>query len=165
MTVGDSARPAIAQLAIDAMTELINMARLEEPLWLRSPDSTNDILNEEEYAQHFSRGVGPRIDGLQIEANRATAVVALDCRQPIDFFMNANSYESFFSSIVSTASTVEAFPAEVQGSDDNTLQLMKEEFQFPSPLVLKRECVFLRLYGLSMSRWMMEAFMRCTSHL
>nr|CAD1819162.1 unnamed protein product [Ananas comosus var. bracteatus] len=144
MTVGDSARPAIAQLAIDAMTELINMAQLEEPLWLRSPDSTNDILNEEEYAQHLSRGVGPRIDGLKTEATRATAVVALDCRQLIDIFMNANSYESFFSSIVSTASTVEAFPAEVQGSDDKTLQLMKAEFQFPSPLVPKRECVFLR---------------------
>ncbi|OAY64166.1 Homeobox-leucine zipper protein ROC1 [Ananas comosus] len=65
-------------------------------------------------------------------------------RQLIDIFMNVNSYESFFSSIVSTASTVEAFPAEVQGSDDKTLQLMKEEFRFPSPLVLKRECVFLR---------------------
>ncbi|XP_020096542.1 homeobox-leucine zipper protein ROC1-like isoform X1 [Ananas comosus] len=144
MTVGDSARPAIAQLAIDAMTELINMAQLEEPLWLRSPDGTNDILNEEEYAQHLSRGVGPRIDRLKTEATRVTAVVALDCRQLIDIFMNANSYESFFSSIVSTASTVEAFPAEVQGSDDKTLQLMKEEFRFPSPLVLKRECVFLR---------------------
>lgn len=91
MTVGDSARPAIAQLAIDAMTELINMAQLEEPLWLRSPDGTNDILNEEEYAQHLSRGVGPRIDGLKTEATRATAVVALDCRQLIDIFMNAVS--------------------------------------------------------------------------
>ncbi|CAM0911067.1 unnamed protein product [Alopecurus aequalis] len=144
----DVDKPMIIELAVAAMDELIQMARLDEPLWSARPGdgipASVEALDEEEYGRVFPRGLGPRQYGLKPEASRGSAVVIMTHGSLVEILMDVNQFATVFSSIVSRASTHEVLSTGVAGNYDGALQVMSMEFQVPSPLVPTRESYFVR---------------------
>lgn len=72
-----------------AMEELIKMATVGEPLWLRSFETGREILNYDEYVREFavenSSSGKPR---RSIEASRDTAVVFVDLPSLVQSFLD-----------------------------------------------------------------------------
>ncbi|XP_047078646.1 homeobox-leucine zipper protein ROC1-like [Lolium rigidum] len=144
----DVDKPMIIELAVAAMDELIQMARLDEPLWSARPGDgipvAAEALDEEEYGRVFPRGLGPRQYGLKPEASRGSAVVIMTHGSLVEILMDVNQFATVFSSIVSRASTHEVLSTGVAGNYGGALQVMSMEFQVPSPLVPTRESYFVR---------------------
>jgi len=72
-----------------AMEELIKMATMGEPLWLRSFETGREILNYDEYVKEFavensSSGKPKR----SIEASRDTGVVFVDLPRLVQSFLD-----------------------------------------------------------------------------
>uniref|UniRef100_A0A0D9X544 START domain-containing protein n=1 Tax=Leersia perrieri TaxID=77586 RepID=A0A0D9X544_9ORYZ len=145
----DVDKPMIVELAVAAMDELVQMARIDEPLWSSSSEEEGlgigrMMLNEEEYARMFPRGLGPKQYGLKSEASRHGAVVIMTHSNLVEILMDVNQFATVFSSIVSRASTHEVLSTGVAGNFNGALQVMSMEFQVPSPLVPTRESYFVR---------------------
>ncbi|WOL15697.1 hypothetical protein Cni_G24478 [Canna indica] len=150
-------KPAVIELAVAAMEELIGMAQLGEPLWvIPGVDGAAETLNEEEYVRKFPRGVGPKNYALKWEASRETAVVIMNQMNVVEMLMDVNQWSNVFSSIVSRALTLEVLSTGVAGNYNGALQVMSAEFQVPSPLVPTRESYFARYckqHGADGSTW------------
>ncbi|KAF6136124.1 hypothetical protein GIB67_043276 [Kingdonia uniflora] len=141
---GEADRTMIIELAVSAMEELLRMAQLGDPLWVKPIDSPLEILNQEEYIRNFPRGIGPTPVGLKQEASRDTGVVIMNHTSLIEILMNVNQWSNMFSGIVSRAMTVEVLSMGVAANYNGALQIMTAEFQVPTPLVPTRESLFLR---------------------
>nr|XP_029123237.1 homeobox-leucine zipper protein ROC2-like [Elaeis guineensis] len=135
-------RPFFENLAAVAMEELMVMAHAGEPLWIPGLDGYYEILNEDEYARAFPRGLGPKRLALRTEVTRGTTIMFTTPLFLVDIIMNVSKWSTFFSGIVSSADYLE-MPFISIGSE-GMLQLITAEFQVPSPLVPPRGCVFLR---------------------
>uniref|UniRef100_A0A0E0ARP6 START domain-containing protein n=1 Tax=Oryza glumipatula TaxID=40148 RepID=A0A0E0ARP6_9ORYZ len=141
----DADKPMIVELAVAAMDELVQMAQLDGPLWSSSSSGPAAMmLDEEEYARMFPRGLGPKQYGLKSEASRHGAVVIMTHSNLVEILMDVNQFATVFSSIVSRASTHEVLSTGVAGNYNGALQVMSMEFQVPSPLVPTRESYFVR---------------------
>ena len=73
-----------------AMEELIKMATMGEPLWLRSFETGREILNYDEYVKEFA--VENSCSGKpkrSIEASRDTGVVFVDLPRLVQSFLDA----------------------------------------------------------------------------
>ncbi|XP_019250149.1 PREDICTED: homeobox-leucine zipper protein HDG2-like isoform X2 [Nicotiana attenuata] len=140
----EAEKPLIIELAVAAMEEFIQMAQMGEPLWLPSVDGRTNFLNEEEYVRLFPIGIGPKLEGFKTEASKDTAVVFLNPINLVEILMDANKWSSMFSSIVSTAVTVDVLSTGVVGNFNGALQLIFAEFQVPFPQVPTRDCYFVR---------------------
>lgn len=94
----DADKPIVIELAVAAMEELIRLAQTDEPLWMNQNSDNNDlILNEEEYARTFPRGIGPKSLGLKSEASRESAVVIIDYLHLVEILMDVVLVLLFFS--------------------------------------------------------------------
>ncbi|XP_051124722.1 homeobox-leucine zipper protein MERISTEM L1-like [Andrographis paniculata] len=140
----DADKPVIIELAVAAMEELIRIAQAGEPLWIASTDNSGEVMNEEEYARSFPRGIGPKPLGFKSEASRESAVVIMNHINLVEILMDVNQWSSVFASIVSRAMTLEVLSTGVAGNYNGALQVMTAEFQVPSPLVPTRENYFVR---------------------
>ncbi|XP_041023165.1 homeobox-leucine zipper protein MERISTEM L1-like [Juglans microcarpa x Juglans regia] len=136
-------KPMIVELAVAAMEELVRMARGGEPLWVSCANST-EILNEEEYLRTFPRGIGPKPLGLKSEASRESAVVIMNHINLVEILMDVKRWSTVFCGIVSRAMTLDVLSTGVAGNYNGALQVIKAEFQVPSPLVPTRENYFVR---------------------
>lgn len=141
----DADKPIVIELAVAAMEELIRLAQTDEPLWMNQNSDNNDlILNEEEYARTFPRGIGPKSLGLKSEASRESAVVIIDYLHLVEILMDVSQWTNFFTGIVSKSTILEVLSTGVAGNYNGALQVMTAEFQVPSPLVPTRENYFVR---------------------
>ncbi|KAK9155813.1 hypothetical protein Sjap_003293 [Stephania japonica] len=138
-------KPMIIELAVAAMEELIRMAQLGDPLWLRGVEDSNlEVLNEEEYMRTFPRGIGPKPYGLKSEASRESSMVIMNHINLVEILMDVNQWTTLFSGIVSRAMTIEVLSTGIAGNYNGALQVMTAELQVPSPLVPTRESFFVR---------------------
>jgi hypothetical protein len=82
---------SVYAIANSAMIEITELGKYAEPLWIHSPDSSIEVLNEAEYIKSFSGIplIWPRVPGLtNYEDSRATDVVMLNCRSIMEIMMN-----------------------------------------------------------------------------
>lgn len=85
----------IMDVVNQAMEELIKMATMGEPLWLRSFETGREILNYDEYLKEF--GGDNSDDGRpkrSIEASRDTGVVFADLHRIVQCFLDAVRHKS-----------------------------------------------------------------------
>jgi homeobox-leucine zipper protein len=70
------------ELAMNAMDELVNMAQMDEPLWIPSvslPGSlVKETLNFKEYSRAFTPCIGLKPAGFVSEASRKSGIVVVD---------------------------------------------------------------------------------------
>jgi homeobox-leucine zipper protein len=100
----DVDKPMIIELAVAAMDELIQMARLDEPLWSARPGDAvvAEALDEEEYGRVFPRGLGPRQYGLKPEASRGSAVVIMTHGSLVEILMDVVSSSQLIDHLLTT---------------------------------------------------------------
>ncbi|KAH7653176.1 Bet v1-like protein [Dioscorea alata] len=137
-------KQVIIELAVASMDEVIGMAQLGEPLWMSRIDWPLDTLNEGIYNQSFLRGLGMKLTGLKTEATRQTVVVPMKAVNIIEMLMDANRWMAFFPSIVSRGATLDVYSRGAADNFDGALQVMSAMFQMATPLVPRREGLFVR---------------------
>ncbi|ONM56588.1 Homeodomain leucine zipper family IV protein [Zea mays] len=138
-------RTVLLELALAAMEELMKVAQMDEPLWLRSPDGSGlEALNLDEYHRAFARVFGPSPAGYVTEATREAGVAITSSVDLVDSLMDAARWSEMFPCIVARASTTDIISSGMGGTRSGSIQLMHAELQVLSPLVPIREVVFLR---------------------
>ncbi|XP_061359335.1 homeobox-leucine zipper protein GLABRA 2-like [Gastrolobium bilobum] len=145
----------IMDIVNQAMDELIKMATVGEPLWLRSFETGREILNYDEYMKEFtvenSNNGRPK---RSIEASRETGVVFVDLSRLVQSFLDANQWKEMFPCLITKAATVDII-CNGEGSNRNgAVQLMFAEVQMLTPMVPTREVYFVRYCKqLSAEQW------------
>ncbi|XP_039118132.1 homeobox-leucine zipper protein GLABRA 2, partial [Dioscorea cayenensis subsp. rotundata] len=138
-----------------ALEELIKMATLQEPMWIRSFETGREILNYDEYIQEFS----PKISSngnvrKRIEASRESGIVFLDISSLLKAFMDAKKWKEMFPFMISKAATMYVIFNGENGNINGSAQLMFTELQMVTPMVPTREIYFVRYCKkLSNNRW------------
>ncbi|XP_074571016.1 homeobox-leucine zipper protein HDG1-like isoform X1 [Curcuma longa] len=137
-------RSMLLDLALAAMDELVAMAHMDLPLWIRSTDGGSETLNYEQYHHSVRRIAGMSPAGFVAEASRQTGMAIINSLALVETLMDCDRWANMFSAIVAKASTVEVICNGVGGTKNGSLQLMHAELQVLSPLVAIRELNFLR---------------------
>ncbi|KAK4394910.1 Homeobox-leucine zipper protein HDG11 [Sesamum angolense] len=145
MSISDMDKSLMADIAANAMDELIRLLQSNEPLWMKSPGDGREILNLESYDRIFPRPNSHlKNPSIRNEASRDSGVVIIDGLGLVEMFLDASKWVELFPTIVARARTVEVISSGVLGSQSGTLQLMYEELQVLSALVPMRQLYFLR---------------------
>ncbi|KAI4329239.1 hypothetical protein L6164_021527 [Bauhinia variegata] len=135
----------IMEIVNQAMEELIKMATVGEPLWVRSVETGREILNYDEYIKEFSAenssNLRPKIS---IEASRETGVVFVDLPRLVQNFMDMNQWKEMFPCLISKAATVDVICSGEGANKNGAVQLMFAELQMLTPTVSTREVYFVR---------------------
>ncbi|XP_027906440.1 homeobox-leucine zipper protein GLABRA 2-like isoform X2 [Vigna unguiculata] len=135
----------IMEIVNRASEELIKMANMGEPLWVRSVETGREILNYDEYVKEFaaenSSSDKPKTF---IEASRDSEVVFMDLPHLLQTFLDVNQWKEMFPCLISKAATVDVM-FNGEGSNRNgAVQLMFAELQMLTPMVPTREVYFVR---------------------
>ncbi|XP_077230301.1 homeobox-leucine zipper protein ROC8-like [Tasmannia lanceolata] len=134
----------MAEIAANAMQELIRLLQTDEPLWMKSASDGSDVLNLDSYERIFPRPNHLKNLDIRIEASRASDMVIMNGMALVDMFMDSNKWMEMFPAIVSKSRTIEVLASGIAGTQGGSLQMMYEELQVLSPLVSTREFYFLR---------------------
>ncbi|ONK74994.1 uncharacterized protein A4U43_C03F12210 [Asparagus officinalis] len=143
--LSDIEKPIMAELATNAMEELIRLVQTDEPLWIKPGTDGREVLHLETYDRIFSKPghqfLGP---DTRVEASRDSGVVFMSPGALVDMFMDSVKWMELFPTIVSNARNIEVLASGMGGSRSGSLILMYGEFQILSPVVPTREFLFLR---------------------
>ncbi|KAL3642267.1 Homeobox-leucine zipper protein hdg11 [Castilleja foliolosa] len=142
MSVSDVDKSLMADIAANAMDELIRLLQSNEPLWMKSVVDGSEMLNLESYDSVFPRP--DKNPNARDEASRDSGVVIMNGLALVDMFMDADKWVELFPTIVSRARTIEVISPGMLGTQNSTLQLMYAELQVLSALVPTRQFYFLR---------------------
>ncbi|KAK7314990.1 hypothetical protein VNO77_33522 [Canavalia gladiata] len=137
-------RSMLLDLALTAMDELVKMAQTDSPLWIKSSDGRNEVLNHEEYARMFPSYIGPKPAGFVTEATRETGIALASSLALVETLMDPDRWLEMFSSMVASAVTLDVLSSGMGGTRNGALQVMLSEVQLLSPLVPVRQLSFLR---------------------
>lgn len=137
-------RSMYLELALAAMDELVKMAQTNEPLWLKSFEGGQDVLNHEEYMRAFNPCIGLRPNAFVSEASRETGMVIINSLALVETLMDSNRWAEIFPCIIARTTTADVISSGMGGTRNGALQLMHAELQVLSPLVPVREVNFLR---------------------
>ncbi|KAK8511936.1 hypothetical protein V6N12_074625 [Hibiscus sabdariffa] len=137
-------RPAFVDAALSAMDELIKMAQMDNPLWIKSLDGGMESLNIDEYRRTFSSNIGMKPSDYATDATRATGLVYLRGLALVEALMDANRWVEMFPCMISRAATIDVLSSGTGGTRDNELLMIDAEFQVLSPLVPVRQVRFIR---------------------
>ncbi|CAK9198064.1 unnamed protein product [Sphagnum troendelagicum] len=141
----EAEKPLVVDLAVTAMEELLRMAQADQHLWMPVDSDNKELLNYEEHALQFPRGIGfagPHT-GLKTEATRETGPVMSDAVSLVET-LDSCEWMEIFACMVSRALTVDVLSTDDNGNRHGALQLMYAELQILSPLVPTREIYSLR---------------------
>ncbi|XVF50787.1 hypothetical protein PTKIN_Ptkin04bG0131400 [Pterospermum kingtungense] len=138
-------KSALLNVASTAMDELIKMAQMDSPLWIKSLDGRIETLNQEEYRRIFSSFIGAKPSGYTTEASRETGMVYLSGFALVETLMDANRWAEMFPCIISRAATIDVLSSGTVVNRDKALQVMDAEFQVLSPMVSVRRVRFIRI--------------------
>ncbi|XP_019708739.1 homeobox-leucine zipper protein ROC8 [Elaeis guineensis] len=143
--VSDIEKPIMANMATNALEELIRLVQTDEPLWIKPGGDRREVLNLETYDRIFPK-LGHRFKSpdIRTEASRDSGLVFMNTVALVDLFMDSSKWAEFFPTIVSKARTLEVLVTGMAGTRSGSLLLMYEEMQVLSPVVPTREFCFLR---------------------
>ncbi|XP_055831125.1 homeobox-leucine zipper protein HDG11-like [Solanum dulcamara] len=145
LSISDMDKSLMADIAGNAMEELIRLLQTNEPLWTKSTTDGRDVLDIDSYDQIFPKANSSlKNSNVRVEASRQSGVVIMNGLALVDMFVDVNKWAEFFPTIVSKARTLEVISCGIIGNRSSTLQLMYEEQQVLSPLVPTRQLYFLR---------------------
>nr|XP_043613752.1 homeobox-leucine zipper protein HDG11-like [Erigeron canadensis] len=144
--LSDMDKSLMADIATNAMDELIRLVQTNEPLWTKGSSKDGmEILNLDNYKRVFPRPSDTlKNPNIRTEASKASSVVMMNSLQLVDIFLDSNKWVELFPSIVSKSRTIEVISSGMLGSQSGSLQLMYEELQVLSSLVPTRQFYLLR---------------------
>ncbi|KAH7867568.1 hypothetical protein Vadar_000668 [Vaccinium darrowii] len=136
-------KSVLLDLALHALDELVKLAQIDDPLWIRS--QVREALNEEEYMKLCPPCIGMKPSGFVTEATRATGTVIANSLALVQTLMDVNQWSEMFPCMIGRTSIIDVIFSGMDASRNCALQLMHAEFQALSPLVPVRHIKFLRL--------------------
>lgn len=139
-----SDKSVFLELALNAMDELVKLAQIDSPLWLKGLDGYGETLNLEEYSRNFARCVGMKPNNFVSEASRASGTAIISSMALIEILMDSNQWAEMFPSLIGQTSTTDLISSGMGGSRNGALQVLHAEFQVISPMVPVRQVKFLR---------------------
>ncbi|XP_048229112.1 homeobox-leucine zipper protein ANTHOCYANINLESS 2 isoform X2 [Ricinus communis] len=86
-------RSMMIDLAVAAMDELVKIAQIDNPLWIKSLDGGKDTLNYEEYMRTFSPCIGMKPNSFIPEATRDTGIVIINILALVEILMDVMNAE------------------------------------------------------------------------
>ncbi|MCD7463809.1 hypothetical protein HAX54_051458 [Datura stramonium] len=134
----------LMNLGFAAMNELLKLAHIGEPLWVRSLDGGGETLNLEEYARSITPVFGIKPAHFTTEATRASSIVINNTQTIVETLMDTSEWVNMFSCIIGNTSTIDVISTGINGNRSDTLLLIKAELQIISELAPVREIKFLR---------------------
>ncbi|XP_022968413.1 homeobox-leucine zipper protein ANTHOCYANINLESS 2-like isoform X1 [Cucurbita maxima] len=138
-------RTIYVDLALAAMDELVKVAQIDTPLWIRSRDSSGkETLNFDEYSRTFPSSAAMKHTNWTTEATRDTTMVIINSMALIETLMDANRWAEMFPCLIARATTIDVISNGMGGTRNGSLQLMHAELRVLSPLVPVRTLKFLR---------------------
>ncbi|CAL0303406.1 unnamed protein product [Lupinus luteus] len=138
-------RAMLIELGMVAMEELIKLAQPDSPLWVKSSDGRNEVLNQEEYERTLVPPcLGPKPNGYVTDASRECGLVMGNCMGLVEMLMNVDQWSDIFPSAIARAVTLEMISTGIPGNKNGAMQVIHAEVQLPSPLVPVRQLTFLR---------------------
>ncbi|CAK7337249.1 unnamed protein product [Dovyalis caffra] len=138
-------RSMFVDLALAAMDELIKIAQIESPIWIKSLDGGKEVLNHEEYMRTFPPCIGMKPSNFVTEATRESGVVLVNSSALVETLMDVNGWVEMFPSLISRAAPIDIISSGIGGTKSGALQMIHAEFQVISPFVPVRQVKFLRL--------------------
>ncbi|KAL3570356.1 hypothetical protein D5086_027605 [Populus alba] len=138
-------RSMFVDLALAAMDELIKIAQVESPIWIKSLDGGREVLNHEEYMRTFPPCIGMKPSNFVTEATRESGVVLANSLDLVETLMDVNGWVEMFPSLIARAATIDIVSSGMGGTKSGALQMIHAEFQVISPFVPVRQVKFLRL--------------------
>lgn len=93
MSISDMDKSLMADIAANAMDELIRLLQSNEPLWMKGGDGRGETLNLESYERVFQSPYSHmKNPSIRIEASRDSGVVIMNSLALVDMFMDAVSF-------------------------------------------------------------------------
>ncbi|CAA6656324.1 unnamed protein product [Spirodela intermedia] len=116
-------RSMLVELALAAMDELVKMAQMEEPLWVRD-GSGREVLNSEEYARVSSHCLGSKPVGFVTEATRESGIVIINSSALVETLMDGKRWPEMFPTMIAKNSPTDVIYVGMGGTRNGTLQLV-----------------------------------------
>ncbi|CAN1265907.1 Homeobox-leucine zipper protein HDG1 [Linum perenne] len=133
------------ELALMAMNELMNMAHMDEPLWMKNSLGGGEVLSLEEYAHVAAPSFAAKRDGFVTEATRASGVVYINSLALVELLMDVDRWMEAFAGLVASGIKLDTLSSDGLLMVCNKLIMyIKAEFQPISPLILVRATKFIR---------------------
>ncbi|KAH9680021.1 homeobox-leucine zipper protein ROC8 [Citrus sinensis] len=145
--INDLEQSLMMETATNAMDELIRLMRINEPLWIKPPSSTNIeryVIHPESYEKVFPRANHFKTSSAREESSKYSGMVTMNGMQLVDMLLDSDKWVDLFPTIVSKARTIQVLEPGINGNRNGCLQLMHEQMHILSPLVSPREYYFLR---------------------
>ncbi|CAI9090298.1 OLC1v1025045C1 [Oldenlandia corymbosa var. corymbosa] len=139
-------RRRIIELASFGLSELNQMWLAEYPLWVRSNEKRQLMLNEEIYCEMFQKvayAMRPP-SSFKLEGTKHTEIVMMDSLHLIDVLMDMEKFLAIFSSIISKVEILDIITAGQSRNYDHSLLVMSAEYHVLTPLVPTRNTIFAR---------------------
>lgn len=87
--ISDMDKTLMADIAANALEELLRLLQTNEPLWMKSTTDGRDVLNLETYQRIFPRANNPlKSPNTRIEASRDSGVVIMNGLALVEMFMD-----------------------------------------------------------------------------
>ncbi|XP_057783989.1 homeobox-leucine zipper protein ROC8-like [Salvia miltiorrhiza] len=157
MTTGmtqEADRGAIMETASAAMDELLELLRVQDPLWISSSNDGRWTLHRDSYDKLFPKPNHFKSAAARMESSKESGEVAMPPPRLLEAFLDPEKWKVMFPCIVTKARTIQVVEAGM--SFNGSLHLMYEKMHILSPLVAPREFFLIRYCRqISTSRWAM----------
>ncbi|KAL7094296.1 hypothetical protein ACP275_11G094000 [Erythranthe tilingii] len=126
-------KSVITETAVAAMNELMELLRVNEPLWFEVPsDHGRYTLRRDSYDMIFPKSNQVYTSSARFESSKDSGEVAMSATHLIEMLVDVNKWKEFFPTIVTKATTLEEY------------LVMYQKMHILSPLVAPREFFFIR---------------------
>ncbi|KAF3538374.1 hypothetical protein F2Q69_00018941 [Brassica cretica] len=133
----------MSQTMVNAVTEIIRLIHIEEPMWIKSSIDDRLVIDQENYEKSFTNISHLKSPSARIESSKEVVVVPMDARNLVDMFFDTEKWARIFSTIVNEAKTIHVLES-MDTQRQNFSQLIYEQLHILSPLVPPREFMILR---------------------
>ncbi|KAL8532287.1 hypothetical protein ACS0TY_008764 [Phlomoides rotata] len=141
------------EAAIGAMDELVELIRVNEPLWIKATGDGRYVLHHDSYDKLFPRSSHFKNASARFESSKDSGEVAMTAMHLIEILLDADKWKDMFPTIVTKARNIDVLDTGMFGG---LLHLMYEKRHILSPLVAPREFFFIRYCRqLNPSTWVM----------
>ncbi|KAK4430476.1 Homeobox-leucine zipper protein ROC8 [Sesamum alatum] len=151
--IQETEKSIIIETTISAMDELVELLRVNEPVWVKAPSDGRYLLHRDSYDKLFPKPNHFKTASARFESSKDSGEVSMAAIHLIEMLLDANKWKDMFPTIVTKAKTIEVLDT---GSLGGLLHLMYEKLHILSPLVAPREFFFIRYCRqLNLNTWVM----------
>ncbi|KAH6784556.1 hypothetical protein C2S52_009515 [Perilla frutescens var. hirtella] len=138
----DMDRAMIIETATSAMDELVELLRVEDPLWIVSSADGRCTLHRDSYDKLFPKPNHFKSSSARIESSKQSGEVSMPATRLVESFLDPNQWRDMFPCVVTKAKTIQVLDDGI--SFNGSVHLMYEKMHILSPLVAPREFFVIR---------------------